>query len=227
MKAKLEKLEEAIDDYNRAIENLSDQDYVYQARFNKGICLRRLGRLDHSIDDLKKAVEMRPEKASAHNNLGLSYFEREDFEEALNEFTKAIDKEKHSFHYNNRGLAFYHIGKLEEAKKDYDDAIKLNPEDPFFYFNRGNVFLNQGDYDSAHADYDRAISIQPNNPKFWHSKGLAYEGKALEDPKKGGSSEEIFNLHEKSIEMYKQALALSENFISSRFHLGLMYHRSN
>jgi len=36
----------------------------------------------------------------------------------------------------------------------------------------------------AHADYDKAISIAPNNPKFWHSKGLAYEGKALEDPKK-------------------------------------------
>lgn len=27
--------------------------------------------------------------------------------------------------------------------------------------------------------------------------------------------------------MYKQALTLSENFISSRFHLGLMYHRTN
>lgn len=39
---------------------------------------------------MKKAVELRGDKASAHNNLGLSYFEKEDFEEALNEFTKAI-----------------------------------------------------------------------------------------------------------------------------------------
>ena len=31
----------------------------------------------------------------------------------------------------------------------------------------------------------------------------------------------------KAIEMYMQALALSENFISSRFHLGLMYHKIN
>ena len=34
-------------------------------------------------------------------------------------------------------------------------------------------------------------------------------------------------MQEKAIEMYKQALTLSENFISSRFHLGLMYHRTN
>ena len=85
---------------------------------------------------------MRGDKASAHNNLGLSFFEKEDFEEALNEFTKAIQIEQHSFHYNNRGLAYYHINKLEEAKKDYDEAIGRNPDDPFFYFNRGNVYLN-------------------------------------------------------------------------------------
>ena len=30
-----------------------------------------------------------------------------------------------------------------------------------------------------------------------------------------------------AIEMYKTALQLNEDFISSRFHLGLMYHRSN
>ena len=131
------------------------------------MCLRRLGKLDASIDDLKKAVEMRGDKASAHNNLGLSYFEREDFEEALSSFGKAIHLEPHSFHYNNRGLAYYHIGKLEDAKKDYDEAISRNPDDPFFYFNRGNVFLNQEDYESAHEDYDRAIAIQHNNPKFW------------------------------------------------------------
>ena len=87
-------------------------------------------------------MSLKGEKASAHNNLGLSYFEREDFEEALTEFTKAINLEPHSFHYNNRGLAHYHIGKLEEAKSDYDKAISLNPDDPFFYFNRGNVYLN-------------------------------------------------------------------------------------
>jgi len=32
-------------------------------------------------------------------------------------------------------------------------------------------------------------------------------------------------LQEKSIEMFKQAISISDNFIGSRFHLGLMYHR--
>jgi tetratricopeptide (TPR) repeat protein len=60
----------------------------------------------------------------------------------LNEFTKAIGFEEHPFHRNNRGLAYYHLGKLDDAKRDYDEAINMNPDDPFFYFNRGNVYLN-------------------------------------------------------------------------------------
>jgi superkiller protein 3 len=56
VKARLDKLEEAIEDYSKAIEYLSDSNYSYQARFNKGICLRKIGKLEQSIDILKEAV---------------------------------------------------------------------------------------------------------------------------------------------------------------------------
>jgi len=46
--------------------------------------------LDKSIDYLKKAVEMKSDRPSVHNNLGLSYFERGDFEDALVHYGKAI-----------------------------------------------------------------------------------------------------------------------------------------
>ena len=52
-----------------------------------------MGRLDQSIEDLKVAVTLQGDKASAHNNLGLSYFEKEEFEEAISEFAKALQIE--------------------------------------------------------------------------------------------------------------------------------------
>ena len=135
-------------------------------------------------------------------------------------------------HYNNRGLAFYHFDKLTEAKEDFDKAIELDQysdkPDPTIYFNRGNVSLNwkpKQDFDAAHADYDKALSISPHNAKLWHSKGLAFQGQA----------EYIFRtsdihetgLIERAIDMYLKALNIQEHFVSSRFHLGLMYHRLN
>ena len=69
---------------------------------------------------------MKPEKSDAHNNLGLSLFENEDYDEALNEFSKAISLDPHPFLYNNRGLTYFHLEKYDEAKKDYDRAIDDN-----------------------------------------------------------------------------------------------------
>ena len=146
VKAKLDKLDEAISDYHFANEYLTDTNYKFNALFNRGNCLRRKGDLDDSIKDLIGAVQLKPENASAHNNLGLSYFEKEDYEDALNEFKKAIALKPHVLHYNNRGLALYHIGNLQDAKKDFDAALEKNNDDPFVYFNRGNVYMNLGEF---------------------------------------------------------------------------------
>lgn len=84
---------------------------------------------------------------------------------------------------NNLGLAYYHTHNYEEAKKYYDLAISKNPDDSLVFFNRGNVYLNQGLYEQAQQDFDEAIKREPKNPKFWHAKGLAFETKAMLDPK--------------------------------------------
>ena len=87
-----------------------------------GICLRRMGpeHLDRSIDHLKKAVEIKNDRSSAHNNLGLSYFEKGEFEDALIHYQKAIDFEPTAVHFNNRGLANYHINRQKEALEDFN-----------------------------------------------------------------------------------------------------------
>ena len=42
------KIEEAVDDYKKALETLTEPEYKYQAHFNKGIAFRRLGKLEAS-----------------------------------------------------------------------------------------------------------------------------------------------------------------------------------
>jgi len=85
---------------------------------------------------------MKADSASAHNNLGLSFFEQGNFDEALLSYGNAIRLEPTAFHHNNRGLAHYHLNKQEDAKKDFDAAVDKQPDDATIYFNRGNVYLN-------------------------------------------------------------------------------------
>lgn len=236
VKKDMNNFQDAIDDFEKAISlweqksTHSPEQSIYNAYYLKGICLRQLERFDESINDLKKAVDLKPEDPSAHNNLGLSYFKAGSFDDAANEYTKAIqntqiDKQKSdadsdvknsvSIYCNNRGLAYYHLTMYHEAKKDFDEAIGLNPMEAIYYFNRGNVAYDQGQYDEAHKDYDKAIELEPNNSRFYHSKGLAYEGTG---------KDEYF---EAAIYNYNKAIELDSTFFGARFHLGNMYHKNH
>jgi len=86
---------------------------MYQARFNRGICFRRQGKLEKSIDDFKAALEKKKDRPSAFNNLGLSLFENGEYEESLHQYGEAIRLEPSAVHYNNRGLAYYHSDQPE------------------------------------------------------------------------------------------------------------------
>jgi tetratricopeptide (TPR) repeat protein len=92
--------------------------------------------------------------------LGLSLFEKEEYEDAIASYTKAINLAEISTHFNNRGLAYYYHGQVDEAKKDFDMAISKDPEDITIYLNRGNMHLSNKDFELAHEDYKTALTIE-------------------------------------------------------------------
>jgi tetratricopeptide (TPR) repeat protein len=56
-----------------------------------GNCYRQIKKYQKSIEHLIVACEKKKDEAPAHNNLGLSYFEDQQYELALDRFTKAIE----------------------------------------------------------------------------------------------------------------------------------------
>ena len=149
-----------------------------------------------------------------------------------------------SFYHKNLGLAYYHMEMFEEAKAEYEKAIGFNSLNADNYFNRGNVFLNKMQFDEAHRDFDEAIEREKKNAKFYHAKGLAFQAEAenlarKQYPKPQNPDEEarIFALKEEdreeeerriklAIRFFKFSLEYNPTFISSMFHLGLMFRRT-
>ena len=75
--------------------------------------------------------------------------------------------------YNNRGVAYRLEAKYEEAIRDFDEAIRLVPDDAHAFNNRGVAYRNMGNLDRAVADYDRAISIKSDFKAAYYNRGLA------------------------------------------------------
>ena len=63
--------------------------------------------------------------------------------------------------YVNRGNELYNQGDYQAAISDYDEAIRLDPNDAIAYYNRGLAKSELGDLEAAISDYDEAIRLQP------------------------------------------------------------------
>jgi len=72
-----------------------------------GINYRKLGEFSESIKELTKAIEIQADRANVYNMIGLSHFEKQDYDEAVSNFSKAIRIEPLGAYYSNRALATY------------------------------------------------------------------------------------------------------------------------
>ncbi|MFV0507225.1 MAG: tetratricopeptide repeat protein [Bacteroidales bacterium] len=58
------------------------------------------------------------------------------------------------------------------AKKDYDEALKINPKSFFIYYNRGYLQAQMGNIDDAILDFKKATEIQPDLAEAYFNLGI-------------------------------------------------------
>lgn len=108
-----------------------------------------------------KAIELAPDEAYTHNNLGFSYLNNtpKHFEKAEAHFMHAasLEPEEDSI-LVNIGDAHRALRRLEEARDDYTAALKLDPTNAVAAIKRGHVNSFLGNFDEARADYDNGIA---------------------------------------------------------------------
>ena len=126
--------------------------------------------------------------ASAYFNRGLTYFNREQYTKAAQDFTATIrlaPSDAEARYY--RGLALSREDEFVRAITDFTDCIRLQPNNADAYFNRGFAYAaGLGDFDRAISDYTRVIALSPAYTAAYFARGVAYEakgdlGSALDD----------------------------------------------
>jgi Flp pilus assembly protein TadD len=86
----------------------------------------QLGIPDKAAADFEEAAWLDPENHEIQFNLGVAYLSMADFEQAINNFTKAIElKPGQADMYGNRAVAHAAIGEDEKSEADVAEAVKL------------------------------------------------------------------------------------------------------
>jgi tetratricopeptide (TPR) repeat protein len=93
--------------------------------------------------------------------------------------------------------------------EDYDEAIRLNPQDAEAHFNRGNAYYALGELERAIEDYDAAIRLNPQLAEVYNNRGNAYT--ALGE-------------YEHAIANYDEALRLNPEYATAYNNRGFAYY---
>lgn len=169
---RMEKYEEAIEAYTKAIEL---DPNVSEAYNNRGATYYVMGEYEKAIEDYSQAIKNDPDFSQAYNNRGVVYYERGEYEKAIKDYIKAIElNPNYSRAYSNKGAAHNKLREYEKAIEDCTKAIELNPNLSKAYNNRGAAYNEMGEYEKAIENCEKAIKIDSKLCNAYKHMGVAY-----------------------------------------------------
>jgi TolB-like protein/Flp pilus assembly protein TadD len=162
--------------------------------------------------EFKRAIELSPNYASAHDGYGF-------YLKAVGRFDEAIEKGKQvqrldplsPFAHVSLGYAYYFARDYGKAIEECSKALELDKYSTSAYRNLGLAYLQQGELDGAIAALNKAVTFSSSGSAFESYLGFAYAraGKQTE------ALEVLANLQEFAKQQYVSAYNIA------MIHLGL------
>ncbi|MDF1662399.1 MAG: protein kinase, partial [Planctomycetota bacterium] len=115
-----------------------------------------------ALDDLNRALRLRPRYYQAIFNRATALKDLSQWKKALQGYTQCIEiNPNYDKAFTNRGAVYSYLGMPEKALADYNRSIQLHSKTVLGYSNRGNYHAGKGQWRKALADYDSALKNDP------------------------------------------------------------------
>jgi tetratricopeptide (TPR) repeat protein len=124
---------------------------------------------DKALEAYQKLLDLYPDDTIGNTNLGILYFELEEWERAI------IHYERNLRNNPDDRLSSWNLVETYEAMGLYDSAHEIieryilrNPGNTDFLFKQINIYLYQGKYDHAQAQLEKILSLDPEAQLSFH-----------------------------------------------------------
>ncbi len=139
----------------------------YQAWFDLGFVLNRLGRTEDSIHAYRQSVAAKPDVFESNLNLGLMLVRANNPD--AEQFLRAATGLKPTAHIEEgqarAWLALAHLlenTKPEDALQAYRKASELTPKDPEPHLSAGLLHERRKEFSDAEAEYKQVLTLDPH-----------------------------------------------------------------
>ncbi|HTB81564.1 MAG TPA: tetratricopeptide repeat protein [Opitutaceae bacterium] len=163
--------------------------------------------LQEAISDFQRSLQLKPDYAEAHYNLGKAFVHLGRLPEAIEQYRKALRiRPEHADTYDALGNALYQEGQVAEAIEQYRQALRIQPLHANAHNNLGVALAQLGRLPEAIEQYQEVLRLRPDNVEAHNNLGIALV--------RSGRLPE-------AIEQYQQALQLNPNHAGVRTDLGI------
>jgi tetratricopeptide (TPR) repeat protein len=162
---------------------------IYRARGNTGEAIRMLEKLQEIIPNYKESAALlqqlqagniegqilppgvpdnfKSEELNLLQNRSFQYYQEKKYAEAIKDLEKLIemsdDPAAISGYLNNIGLCYYDMGNLDEAGNNFNEALKLNPQNVNALNGLAEVMLKRNNRAKAMEYYNKILQINPGD----------------------------------------------------------------
>jgi Tfp pilus assembly protein PilF len=129
------------------------------------------------VQELQQAVTANPKNVDAVVQLGNTYFDAEQWDNAITWYRKAVELDpKNADASTDLGVSLYYSNRPDEALAQFERSLKISPTHTKTLLNKGIVLaFGKQDLRGAQAEWEKVVSLAPNSPEGQAAK-RALEG---------------------------------------------------
>jgi tetratricopeptide (TPR) repeat protein len=124
-----------------------------------------------AISVYQKVLEMEPEHAAAHINLGTLYYNRQDYPQAERHYRRAIEIDpRYSLAYFDLGNVLDETGRVAEAIQTYKTALQLAPTYADAHYNLALAYEKMKEPRRALKHWRAYVKLDTTGPWAIHAR---------------------------------------------------------
>jgi tetratricopeptide (TPR) repeat protein len=168
-----------------------------------------LGNTNEALRELLTTVQRKEDTPDAWYRLGLIYSQRNQLDEAINAYEKAITYQPNNYlPVYNAGLLYEVKGNLDNAEQRLRRALELQPGLVNAYFKLGEILARKGQVDEGLRLVGVAARLDPSNPEVEVSYGNIWQ---------------VRGNYQQAVQAYNRAIQLRNNFAEAYYRRSMAY----
>lgn len=180
-----------------------------EARYLLGLIYNDLGNAASAEKELRKALQLKIDKARVLPDLGKALLAQGEFQKILDEILPGTAlKDQAGAILVLRGNALLALGRQDESKALFDETLKADPGHAEAYLGMARLALVKRNIAEAVTQTDLALAKAPRNVDAWLMKGDLMRSQANKDQAQAA---------------YRQALQISPNNVAINLRLAGLF----